>query len=197
MLMEDLHKLLLERHLLLPALTSRGAWAHPGRCRRASSRSSCQHCGSCALPGKRHTELGHNSPEPPRASLGPQPGAPELPECQPESGIAAKPRGQEPATYRHRTQPRISPSGLVRSSSRLWAQQTGQGGTGHQQLDTRCLFPASRRASSSYIALTPQIHPALLQGGAPQSPVTAGTPESITSLEKSAGTKAGLMSPPW
>lgn len=36
--------------------------------------------------------------------------------------LAAKPKGQEPSTYRHRTQPRISPSGPVRFSSRLWTQ---------------------------------------------------------------------------
>jgi len=39
----------------LPALTFQGAWAHPGKCHRASSHSSCQCCGSCALPGKRHS----------------------------------------------------------------------------------------------------------------------------------------------
>lgn len=54
-------------HLLPPALTSRGAWAHLGKCHRASSRSSCQCCGSCVLPGERQGEVAWDPPQPPRA----------------------------------------------------------------------------------------------------------------------------------
>lgn len=112
MLMKDPH----EFHLLLPALTSQGAWARPGRCHRASSHSSCQHCGSCALPGERHTHSWHTTLQSHQEHLWDHsPGLQSSLSPNQSLTLAAKPRGQEPATFRHRTQPRISPSGPVRS----------------------------------------------------------------------------------
>lgn len=195
MLVKDSPQVSLELHLFRPALTSQGAWAHPGRCHRASSHSSCQHCGSCALPGERHTELGYDSPEPPRASVGPQPSAPELPESQPESDTGCKAQGPRASHLQTQSTAQDQPIRtrkvqLEALDTANWLRRVRSPGTGHSLL-VSSLLQSFLLLHCSYSTNSP------CSAQKRSSPVTAGTPDSSTSLEKLSGTKAGLTSPPW
>lgn len=136
---EHPHKLLQGAHLPLPALTFQGAWAHPGRCRRASSHSSCQCCRSCALPG-RDTEKWDTTPH--SHQCWDQPGAQDLPQTQPVSDTCyttQRLRARLSTDTEHSPFPdQCIMISKLRSNPSLWPLQPGFG----QVTNTCCLFPA-------------------------------------------------------